>query len=191
MMLSNLEVGNGAGSATPPPHLYFRRTVREVLSSVACFGARVTLPRPKNQAARMGLRFEKKVVEALCQRYSTSFATGVPFSFMEVSRAGSYSRPSTAIPDGLLLGPDGRSLCIVEIKLRHTGDAWFQLNQFYLPIVRAAIRGAFHLRTLEICANYDPGIKFPGGTAILDSIDEVWTVPAQRHPVFLWDRRWK
>jgi hypothetical protein len=168
-------------------HPFFRRTAREVLSAQACFGAKVTMPRPKSAAARAGIKFEAQVCEQLAKRYGSRFAAAIPFTFCESSPARGFSRPSTAIPDGLLLGPDGRSLCVVEIKLRHGGDAWHQLNRFYLPILRKCLRGAFHLRVLEICANYDPGVKLPNGTDVLNDVDEVWA--AKRHPVLLWSRR--
>ncbi len=194
-MLSNsgvrdLEVSAGRPAAGfEVSHPFFKRTAKEILSAQACFGAKVHMPKPKSAAARMGLRFEAKVLAELSRRYPRTFCSGVPFSFTELSVNGTYSRPSTAIPDGLLLAPNSRALCIVEIKLRHTGDAWHQLNRFYLPILRKCFPRALHLRVLEICANYDPGIKLPGGTSILGDVEDIWDTPTSTHPVLLWDRR--
>jgi hypothetical protein len=172
---------------TSPP-VYFKRQVSDVVSAVLCFGARTNLPKPKASAAKLGLRFEKEVLKQLQKAYLSRFTTGVPLSFQEgATKGGFYQRPSTAIPDGLLLSNDRRSLCLIEIKLRHSTDAWFQLNRFYLPILRRAIGSSLLLRTLEICRYYDPGVKLPQGKRVVRELSEAFA-PGDSHPVLIWEK---
>jgi hypothetical protein len=167
---------------------YFKRYVSSVASAQICFGAVANLPKPKGAAARLGVRFEKRVVSALSKRFGGRFAAGLPISFCEIS-GGFYQRPSTAIPDGLLLSADRRSICIIEVKLRHREDAWSQLNRFYLPILRKVTGDSFFLRTLEICAYYDPGVRLPAKKEVLVDIEEAFTYGPSTHPVLIWERR--
>ena len=167
---------------------YFKRTVGEVASAQLNFGQTVNLPRPKRGAAKLGLRFEKQVLDQLSLRFTDRLATGVPISFQEFPLNGQYSRPSTAIPDAFLLSADRKSLCVIEIKLRHSTDAWFQLGRFYLPLMRKILGGSHILKSLEICRYYDPGVKLPARKEVILNMEDVFSLKSGSHPVYLWER---
>jgi len=76
-----------------------------------------------------------------------------------------------AIPDGIAFNPECNRVTIVEVKLRHSIDAWHQLYRFYRPIVQRAFPNA-ELQLLEVVKNYDPGVGVPGGHV------HVWDVPS-------------
>ena len=117
-------------------------------------------PRTRRSAAqRAGLLFEEKVVEKL-KSTEPGFISHLPFRFFSSLDAG------YAIPDGIIF--NGVYLTLVEIKLRHTVDAWYQLKDFYLPIVQCAFPWA-QISCWEICKNYDPGVKLPGDFSLTSS----------------------
>lgn len=187
--------GNGVSPSPAPERppaispTYFKRTVGDLAWAALDFGTQITLPRPKGAAPRLGLKFEALVCKELGKRFGRRFAPACPISFQEIHRGPhSYSRPSTAIPDGLLLSGDSRSLCIIEIKLRHSYDAWAQLNRFYLPLLRRIVGTSLVLRTLEICRYYDPGVSLPGGTEVILKPEDAFDLSGEKHPVLIWER---
>ncbi len=198
-MLVNLgEVEGRKGNGTSPPiperlptisPTYFKRTVGELSWAALDFGSQISMPRPKAAAARLGLKFEAVVCRELTRCFPGTFVSAIPISFQEIHRgAHGYSRPSTAIPDGLLLSGDARSLCIIEIKLRHSQDAWAQLNRFYLPLLRKIVGDSLVLRTLEICKYYDPGVQLPNGKELLLKPEEVFNADGKKHSILIWEK---
>ena len=169
---------------------YFTRTVKTQDLSWASidFGTKVNLPKPKSAAAKMGLRFEGKVLKSLQQRYPLTFQTGVPISFQR-KHGEYYQRPETAIPDGLLIRESSKTLLVVEIKLRHSVDAWSQLNRFYLPLLRKVHGDSLVLRTIEICRFYDPGVRLPVEKEVILGVEEAFELPPTCHPVLIWGDR--
>jgi hypothetical protein len=163
---------------------YFKRRAHDVVSAQICFGAKVQLPRTRKASAKMGLRFEGKVLDGLSSRFGERFSTGVPISFQEFG-----GKPGYAIPDGMLLSPCGKQLLVVEIKLRHLGDAYYQLNEFYLPILRRALRGTLELRALEICQHYDPAIRLPKPKCFVVEVENCFVISPHVHPVMVWPSR--
>ncbi len=186
--------GNGVSpSPVPerPPAIsptYFKRTVGDLAWAALDFGTQIQMPKPKGAAPRLGLKFEALVCKELGKKFGRRFAPACPISFQETHRGTAYARPSCAIPDGLLLSGDSRSLCIIEIKLRHSQDAWAQLNRFYLPLLRKIVGDSLILRTLEICKYYDPGVLLPGGKELLLKTDEVFDSDPRKHSVLIWEK---
>lgn len=168
-------------SASAP--VWFKREVGALREAHAQFGQ---LPRqlaPTSAAAKKGLRFEAKVHGFLQQTYADRFIRSLPFGFSPYA-----GKPGRAIPDGLLFSGDWRSVCVVEIKLRHTADAWHQLNQFYLPIVRRAWAG-IRVSGLEVCAYYDPGQKLPQEVAFVNSAEAALETRECFHPLMILTER--
>ena len=181
------QFGAAPSSLTISP-TYFKRTVETSALSWASidFGAKVNMPKPRGAAAKMGLRFEGKVLASLSKKYLHTFQTGVPISFQR-KHGAFYSRPETAIPDGMLISIPLKTLLVVEIKLRHSVDAWSQLNRFYLPLLRGVFGDSLVLRTLEICRFYDPGVKLPVKREVIIDLEEAFT-KENTHPVLIWER---
>ncbi len=158
-----------------------------ILLPVSLLNARLELAPPMrvaqphtttaSEATKRGLRFEAKVHAALTTRYGRRFLPSPSFSFQTNSRRG------RAIPDGLLLGPDNQ-LAIIEIKYTHTEAAWWQLERFYLPIVREVFR-FFRPVSVEICHVYDPWVKLPKPVALVYDLEEVFAIRECFHPVMV------
>lgn len=110
-----------------------------------------------------GLRFENKIVNTLEAQFGNSFISGIPFRFSTV-----YSAFNVCIPDGLLISGD--RIIILEMKLRHTADAWWQLKKLYKPVVEKALNK--NTRLLEICKYYEPEVRVPESQPVFNSIDQ-------------------
>lgn len=63
-------------------------------------------------------------------------------------------------PDAVVINRELKVGIIAEVKYQHCAEAWFQLNQLYLPVLEKVYPGiAFGL--LEIVHWHDPLTKFP------------------------------
>ena len=173
----------------PVVHSYFKREVGALAGAHAQFGQVLKQPASTSPTAQRGIRFEKKVLGFLTSTFGIRFSPGLPFAFQEL--CGKHGR---AVPDGLLFSPDWRSVTVIEVKLRHTGDAWFQLNKFYLPIVRRAFP-ALQVSGLEICALYDPVQRLPQPVSFVRCASEAEGLRSAFHPVMVFTereaRQWK
>ena len=183
-----LEVGAHTGSSmqspasTPRSHLYFKRRLGGGLtSSRFSFSAPLhTKPNRGSAAAKRGLRFESRVLAAFAARYGCRFVPQLSLSFQTNSKVG------RAILDGLLLSQCGRKLCIVEVKLSHCVDVFYQVQKFYLPILEDATRGAFErIVFLEVCRNFDPWVKCPLEPRIISSPDDAFEASEGVLPVIV------
>jgi hypothetical protein len=131
----------------------------------------------KSYAKKLGLRFEKKVSTALAGRYKVELQPH--YRFLQGEKLQS------AFPDVLLHLPD--AIVIAECKLRHTYDAWNQLTNLYLPILRKAHPGVA-LRRLEIVRNYDPSVRLPEPADVTFDLDGWLRDPKESYGVLIWGR---
>ena len=194
------EVGHGLPTTLPGPtqaaplvHSYFKREVGSVARAQLHFGEYSKLPKPTSQAAQRGLRYEKKVLSHLLKTFGNRLVAGPLFTFKEegyylTGKGHPYPPARKAYPDALLFSSDYRAVCVVECKFRHTGDAWHQLNKFYLPIVRAALPW-FRVCVLEVVASYDPSQRLPQPVAFVNDVNEAFATREAFHPVYVLTER--
>ena len=135
--------------------------------------------RPTRGAKGNGIRFEKRVVETLEKTHS-NFFSGPAFSFKTI-----YNPRVVCIPDGLFFLKE--EIVVVEIKLRHTVDAWYQLTQLYAPVVGMVFPNR-RLRLLEICSSYDPVERFPEPYLTVSDLNSFLRASGPRMGVWIWGR---
>ena len=154
-----------------PAHSLFKRSLCDLEHSFLAWGQEAQMPkRPKGAAAREGIRFERKVISGLLDVFGAlRVLPGPLFHFVDQGQRG------VAIPDALLFSPDFRRALVVEVKLRHRVDAFYQLTNFYLPIVRMALP-CISWQGLEVCCFFDPAIKLPVPTHVVSGVD--WNLGA-------------
>src|SRR5262249_27594517 len=151
-------------------HPYFTREAGEVLDAYVAFRQLPRIAKPKQAAAKLGLRFERKVLKSLQHEFGSRYGSHIYFSFTSLSESGRF-----AVPDALLLSPCRTTLLVAEIKLRHTGDAFHQLHNFYLPIVRKALP-LLRIAPLEIVHYYDPRVLLPKQKALVAHPTEAFSL---------------
>lgn len=116
----------------------------------------------KKAAFRRGLKYEQAASAALIKDYSVFWQPARWFEYLPEG----CERSRYCQVDGLL---DLAALVICEIKLRHTPDSFFQLNNLYLPVVQAA----FPERSVALCEIvkwYDPLTAFPCQVELLEDL---------------------
>jgi len=182
------EVGSLKGRGERPSgklsHLsYFKRHLRsELLYARPSPFTHLPHFRPRKPGPKAGLAYEAKILQAISSSYKSSFLSHLCFTFDE------GKGKKCAIPDGLLFSHDWKECCIIEVKIRHTADAYHQLNDFYVPIVHRAFGSALRVFGLEICRYYDPLVKLPRPPAHLISLKEAFEIRDGFHPVITWSR---
>lgn len=102
-----------------------------------------------------GVRYEVKGQAWLAAKYPDNYIAAPWLNFHN-------GQPRVCQPDGLLVDAKRGRITIVEFKLRHTSDAWFQVRELYEPVVRAIFpwRG-WQFPALEIVCWFDPHVPFP------------------------------
>lgn len=107
---------------------------------------------------RAGLRFERKALEHLSDCYLDQFIPSPWLKYRE--RGAPYYR--FAQPDGFILDVESGRISIIEIKLRHTIQAWQQLRRLYEPLLRHLFReGEWTFSCCEVVGSYDGRVAFP------------------------------
>jgi len=101
------------------------------------------------ESQKAGQRFEARQQEKFLEKYDSFFEPEPWFRFEDNKRTWH------CCPDGILWLE--KSPIIVEFKLSHTYQAWRQLKQLYLPVVKAAHPNQY-FRLLEVCKNFDPSV---------------------------------
>lgn len=146
--------------------------------AVGPFGRSPT-PLRGSGAQKAGLRYERKVLDLLGQCFA-GFERSPWFEF--VDQAG-YRR--FCQPDGLWRSPDGTKAVIFEVKIRHTSDAYYQLEQLYSPVVQA-VYSPKEIAKVILCRSFDPSIPFPEALTQLHEVSPQGVFGAAGIGVYTW-----
>lgn len=105
---------------------------------------------------RKGVEFEQKGHEAFIDRFG-------PFRYIP-SQWWQYQIASNQLKfcqtDGLLFTPESKKLTILEFKFKHTAEAYYQIEQKYVPVLRRYFKG-WTISVCEVVKWYDKDIPFP------------------------------
>jgi len=113
-----------------------------------------------------GLRYEARAKEYLEGLFPEAFVPGPWFQFKCLGE----SKVRFCQPDGLLILPQEGKLVVVEIKLQHTSDAWWQLKWLYLPVLAAVFPPDLWAHApLELVKWYDCATAFPEPVRLRES----------------------
>lgn len=105
----------------------------------------------------MGQIYEAKVHTALSEQYGKRYLASPWFHYWDESA----NKARFCQPDALYIDVERGRIIIVEIKLKHTSDAWWQLRKKYEPVVKKAFGGDFSYAVAEVVRWYDPMLAFP------------------------------
>jgi hypothetical protein len=126
------------------------------------------------------LAYQKKVATWLDGVCDSSLVDIGPWFFYSVSGGvRHYCQPDVLVHSSRAVGS---RISVVEIKLRWTADAWWQLRRLYLPVLRRACPNA-PLSALCITRSYNPAIRIPEEVNLVDSLEEV---APDRFNVLIW-----
>lgn len=115
-----------------------------------------------------GLKYERKVNRAFLEEFG--FTRYIPSQWFK------YQIPGSGIlfcqTDGLLFTPKQRKILIVEVKYKHTPDAYWQIENKYLPVIRWLFRD-WEISIVEVVKWYDPSTDFPVQVSLKKNIEQV------------------
>jgi len=125
--------------------------------------------RPRGRKAE-GLRYERKVGIYLEEHFEDRYVLGPWFEF---TTAYSGSVFLHCQPDFLVFDIRRGTITVGEVKLKHTSDAWFQLRQLYVPVVRHVFGPTWDYRVVEVAKIFDPDTLFPEAYTLIRDINDV------------------
>lgn len=133
-----------------------------------------------SSAQKAGLAYEKKAKEWLKLRDPEGLILGQWFKFFD-------GKVRYCQPDALIFSKEG--LTIVEMKIRFSDLAWWQLTRLYLPVMRKYFGTAVaNIRLICMTKSYDPAVVVPTRPVLIDDFNTGWVEPGYLHEVhvFLW-----
>jgi hypothetical protein len=115
-------------------------------------------PTKQKGACKKGLDYEARFASYMVDRFGDLYVPGPWFRYKELGK----ETVRWCQPDGLLFIPLQSRIIIVETKLQHTADAWWQLRQLYLPVVAKMFpANGWNYSVIEVTRWYDRDTKFP------------------------------
>lgn len=139
-------------------------------------------------ARRAGQLYEQHVQEHLLATYPHEYVASPWLRF----RNGT-PRLEWCQPDGLLVDLTRGLITIVEIKLKHTSSAWWQIRHKYEPVLRTLFNSSsgediplWQFAALEVVKWFDPDTAFPERIHLTDAPSAC--VPNRFH-VHIWGGR--
>ena len=108
-------------------------------------------------AAKLGVRYERKVHWRLEGLHELCYIPSQWFMYH------SRGRIRYCQFDGLLVLPERQVVVLCEVKYNHTSDAYWQLENTYLPVLRRFLgpENPWRIATCEIVKWFDPSTSFP------------------------------
>jgi hypothetical protein len=106
---------------------------------------------PRRGRKRQGLIYQARAGAFLNDRFTPQYREG-PWVVFNGDR--------WCQPDGLIFLPDRARIVVTEIKLRHCSEAWFQLFELYIPVVRVLFP-EWEVIGCEVVKWYDPAASVP------------------------------
>lgn len=139
----------GAYSPTPPPFISNKRKYK---------GRRAD-----------GIRYEAKVHKTFEAQFGAHYVASPWFRFQELG----VDKVRWCQPDALLFDFEKGQITLIECKLQHTADAWWQLRWLYLPVLAKVFPGnLWKISLIEVVKWYDPAVAFPEEVRLRASVQE-------------------
>jgi hypothetical protein len=134
-------------------------------------------------AQREGYRYEQRVLRRLFRQWPAGLVPGPWFRVRTPD-----GRSHLCQPDALILDFRARTILVVEVKLSHTIEAFWQLQRTYLPALRAAFGPRFTYAAVEICRHFVRASHPAPIWVCRDGPDAVAAEPY--HSIFVGNRQW-
>lgn len=149
--------------------VHTKRYAGNVTSAWPLWGEEAPVNRGATAAQLLGLRYEGKALRYLEEHFALMLSH-LGFKYCNLD-----GRTYRCWPDACIFSSDLSRLTIVEVKWHHTADAWVQLRELYVPVLRAAFPEML-IQQLEVCKFYNPAVRLPGRVKIVASARELEAV---------------
>ncbi len=105
-----------------------------------------------------GIRYEKRLQLYLSDEYGDNY---LPSPWVQYQLSG-VRYPKWCQPDGLLFNLREGLITVVEAKLKHVPEAWRQMDQLYVPVLRSIFDSeVWNFATIEVCNFFDCATSCP------------------------------
>ena len=131
------------------------------------------------------MRYEHQAKEYLSEKLGDAFVPGPWFRFQSRAVAGAQTQLLWCQPDGLYFDFRLGRITIIEIKLRHTSDAWYQVRRLYQPVVQRVFGALWDYTVVEVARWFDPATPFPEHIRMLPNVAEA---PLEMFSVHRWGK---
>ncbi len=111
-----------------------------------------------SEVRKAGRRYESKVHNYLLKRYPEAYVASPWLCFKDRTR---NARHSWCQPDGWLIDLQRGIITIIEVKLSHNTDSWWQIRHLYEPVTRFLFGKEWKYAACEVTRFCDPSVKFP------------------------------
>ena len=165
--------------AVPPPPGF--RPLRGAVKVMSLDPMQRRLPHVADTAAKLnGLRYEWTVEDYLID---LSHALDCRALIQPTIKFTDFGSVRICRPDAIL-ELNGKTV-VVEIKIQHMPEAWWQLRKLYQPVLESM--NAFgKIYCLEIVKSYDAAMPFPEPVELIDSIISYMRQPTEKFAVHVW-----
>lgn len=152
--------------------MYFHRPqtdLRETLLSVIpCNEPAFVRAKRTKGPKRKGLIYQGQASEHLLQNFPSGATFGQWFKY----RLQGVNRDFYCQIDCFIIDYSKPKITIVEIKLKHCIDAYYQLFELYLPILQHYYGKEFEYACVEFVSSFDKAIPMPQSPKLLKRIEE-------------------
>lgn len=141
----------------------------EIFNGVPGF---VTAKRARG-AKGAGLRYEEKTQGVLSKMFAREGLAYLPSPWFKYRRLSAPGRENFAQPDGLCPDVKRGIIFLVEIKIKHTADSYFQLLDRYVPLLDFYFNRPdrmWKIAPVEVCRWYDPMVAYPCKVVMQDNL---------------------
>lgn len=115
---------------------------------------------------KIGLRYEHRIQCQLQEQFELRYIPSQWWKYHDGQRIR-YCQF-----DGLLLNDEQRTVTIVEIKYSHTSDAYWQLENVYVPVLRAFLKASpWLVATCEVVKWFDGTLHYPRQPTLVSGLD--------------------
>lgn len=151
-------------SGGPPPHLFIPKEILSAWETSDPYAHRAKAS--STSAQKLGLSYQRKITKWISEGNLGSFTVrpGVWFCYHDADKRRFCQ------PDILLVDESSKCMVVVEVKLRFTEGAWWQLSKLYLPVLRRVLGEDWILIPLCITKSYDPSVVVSNEVKICDDL---------------------
>lgn len=145
-------------SGGPPPDLFIPKEILSAWETSDPYAHRAKSS--STSAQKLGLAYQRKITKWIQEGDCSSWTVrpGVWYCYHDPLRRRFCQ------PDILLIDESSKCMVVVEVKLRWSCAAWWQLSKLYIPVLRRVFGPEWTLIPLCVTKSYDPSI------AVLDEV---------------------
>jgi hypothetical protein len=183
--MAKLKKSQNRKGCHPPPN--FRPAEGIVSACFSNYAPPFIRPVVRRGRRAEGMRYERKAQAYLDEAAKGKYIPSPWLRFANKPTRGVAKTVQWCQPDGIIIDLFAGLITIVEIKLQHTSNAWFQTRQLYEPVLQAIFpRWLWSYSVIEVVCWMDPDVAFPERFSFIPDILEA---RAGGFHVHLWNPR--